>query len=114
MPPNQKVRTNCDTEYTSTQSEHLSAKVSEEGDWAQLSALQYAHLNKLLRQDLKKKISKMSENSESNVCFSKAPIPDKPKQRKLLKVILFPVIWKIAYLNVKEKLSSSVRVSAVW
>lgn len=114
MSPNQNVRTNYDREYTSTQSEDLFAERSEEEEWAQLSALQYAHLNKLLRQDLKKKICKMYENSERNVCYNKEPIPDKPKQRKHFKVILFPLIWKTAYLSVKEKISSGVPISAVW
>ncbi|XP_031219025.1 ankyrin repeat domain-containing protein 20A3-like isoform X3 [Mastomys coucha] len=85
MSLNQKARTNSDREYASTQSKDLCAKRSEEEEWAQLSALQYAHINKLLRQDLKKKICKMYENSENNVCSNKAPIPEKLKQRKHFK-----------------------------
>lgn len=99
MFPEHKVRNEYVREYTSTQSEHLSAKKSEE-EWAQMSAHQYAYLNKLLRQDLKKKTCKMYEKSESDVSPNKEPIPDKPKGRAHLKVILFPLILKVAYLSV--------------
>lgn len=79
-------------EYTSTQSEHFSAKRSEEEIWAQMSAHQYACLNELLRKDFKKNMRKMYEKSESNICSNRVPIPCKPKEKAYLKVILFPLI----------------------
>ncbi|XP_076409285.1 uncharacterized protein LOC102902981 isoform X5 [Peromyscus maniculatus bairdii] len=72
-------------EYTSTQSEHFSAKRSEEEIWAQMSAHQYACLNELLRKDFKKKMRKMYEKSESNICSNRVPIPCKPKEKAYLK-----------------------------
>lgn len=74
--------------------------MSEEEQWAHMSAVQYAYIGKLLRKDFNKKIKKMFEDPESTICSNKVPITDKPKVRTHLKVILFPLIWKIAYLSV--------------
>lgn len=59
-------------------SEHLFAKKSEEEEWAHMSAVQYAYLNKLLRKDLKKKIHKMYKKPESTIYSNKGPSPDEP------------------------------------
>lgn len=45
-----------------------------------LSAFQYAYLNKILRQDLERKIYKMYGKSESNTYSNRVPVPDEPKR----------------------------------
>lgn len=84
-----ELRNEYEREYPP--SEHHFAKMSEE-QWAYMSASLYGVIGKLLRKDFKKVIKKMFENPESTICSNEVPIPDKPKVRTHLKVILFPLI----------------------
>lgn len=85
-----ELRNEYESEYPP--SEHPFAKTSNEEEWVHISSALYTACGKLIEKDFNKEVKKMFENPESTICSNKVPIPDKPKVRTHLKVILFPLI----------------------